>query len=196
MQAKRTSLSCRILRFRPPPIYLPSVADRWFLASQAAKPITLSQGEELGVCSKEDIQHYSFSITYLRNLRSKKTYRIPSEKPRILTFFHHTNSFPTRQPSDASLFHLFSEINFYLSELFRGRKKVPFCFSELTQKIMTLTESGTVLKQSGTTLTLSETTLTRSETMLTRSETVLTDLETTLTDLETTLTRSETTLTE
>jgi len=149
------------LRFRPLPI--------------------LSQGEGLGVCSKEVIRYYSSSITYLSNLRSKKTYWTSSEKPRILTFFHHTDCFPTCQPSDASLFHLFSEINFYLSELFRRRKKVPFCFTERTQKIMTLTESGTVLKQFGTTLTLSETTLTR-------SETVLTDLETTLTDLETTLT--------
>jgi len=32
------------------------------LASQAAKPITLSQGEGLGVCNKETIRHYFVPI--------------------------------------------------------------------------------------------------------------------------------------
>jgi len=102
-------------------------------------PISLSQGKGLGVCSKEMIRYYSLPITYLRNLRSKKMYRIPSEKPRIFTFFRRTYCSPTRPPSWPSLllpnrhfFLLFSKINFYLSELFRRRKKVPFCFSELT----------------------------------------------------------------
>jgi hypothetical protein len=68
------SLSLAFFYIRPLPNYLPSVADRWLLASQAVEPITLSQGEGLG------LQLFSINFSYKNYTDCSNLAPSPSER--------------------------------------------------------------------------------------------------------------------